>query len=77
MGINSHLAPNGLSLGKCTMPQPAKWALTETVAWAPLPVYALTCICSVEYTKCVEPVFEIIAEPKRRAIRKIRRKDAA
>ena len=36
---------------------------TETVALAPLPVYTLTCICSVEYTKRVEPVFEIIAEP--------------
>src|SRR6266571_2377484 len=28
-----------------------------------LPVYTLTCICSVEYAKRVEPVFEIIAEP--------------
>src|SRR5207253_531366 len=34
----------------------------------PLPVYALTRICSVEYTKRVESVFEIIAEPNRRAI---------
>src|SRR5438270_11095626 len=34
----------------------------------PLPVYTLTRICSVEYTKRVEPVFEIIAEPNRRAI---------
>jgi DNA-binding transcriptional ArsR family regulator len=31
-------------------------------------LYALTRICSVEYTKCVESVFEIIAEPNRRAI---------
>ena len=31
-------------------------------------VYALTRICSVEYTKRVESVFEIIAEPNRRAI---------
>jgi len=30
--------------------------------------YALTRICSVEYTKRVESVFEIIAEPNRRAI---------
>jgi DNA-binding transcriptional ArsR family regulator len=32
------------------------------------PVYALTGICSAEYTKSVESVFEIIAEPNRRAI---------
>jgi len=31
-------------------------------------VYALTRICSVEYMKRVESVFEIIAEPNRRAI---------
>src|SRR5437588_10346892 len=31
-------------------------------------IYTLTRICSVEYTKRVEPVFEIIAEPNRRAI---------
>src|SRR5947208_10630488 len=36
--------------------------------YGPLPVYALTRICSVEYTKRVESVFEIIAEPNRRAI---------
>ncbi len=30
--------------------------------------YALTRICSVEYTKRMESVFEIIAEPNRRAI---------
>jgi DNA-binding transcriptional ArsR family regulator len=30
--------------------------------------YTLTRICSVEYTKRVESVFEIIAEPNRRAI---------
>ena len=34
----------------------------------PLPVYTLTRICSVEYTKSVEPAFEIVAEPNRRAI---------
>jgi DNA-binding transcriptional ArsR family regulator len=38
----------------------------------PLPgppsLYTLTSICSVEYTKRVESVFEIIAEPNRRAI---------
>ena len=41
---------------------------TETVAWAPNLLYTLTSICSVEYTKRVESVFEIIAEPNRRAI---------
>jgi len=40
----------------------------ETGAWAPLPLYTLTRIYSVEYTKRVESVFEIIAEPNRRAI---------
>jgi len=34
----------------------------------PLPIYTFTRICSVEYTKRVESVFEIIAEPNRRAI---------
>jgi DNA-binding transcriptional ArsR family regulator len=33
-----------------------------------LPLYALTCICVPEYTKRMESVFEIIAEPNRRAI---------
>ena len=37
-------------------------------AWRPLPVYALTRICCVEYIKRVESVFAIIAEPNRRAI---------
>jgi DNA-binding transcriptional ArsR family regulator len=32
------------------------------------PLYALTGICSAEYIKSVESVFEIIAEPNRRAI---------
>ena len=40
---------------------------TETVAWA-RPLYALTRICSEKYIKRVESVFEIIAEPNRRAI---------
>ncbi len=34
----------------------------------PLVIYTLTRICSVEYTDGVESVFEIIAEPNRRAI---------
>ena len=38
------------------------------VATRPLLEYALTRICSVEYTKRVESVFEVIAEPNRRAI---------
>jgi len=33
-----------------------------------LPLYALTSICPGEYSKTVESVFEIIAEPNRRAI---------
>ena len=33
-----------------------------------LPLYTLTSICSVKYTKRVESVFEVIAEPNRRAI---------
>ncbi len=41
---------------------------TETVARALLHIYPLTRICSVEYIKRVESVFEIIAEPNRRAI---------
>src|SRR5438477_1915003 len=40
---------------------------SKSVAW-PLPLYTLTRICSVEYIKRVESVFEIIAEPDRRAI---------
>jgi DNA-binding transcriptional ArsR family regulator len=40
---------------------------TETVAW-PNPLYTLTSICYVGYIKSVESVFEIIAEPNRRAI---------
>jgi DNA-binding transcriptional ArsR family regulator len=39
----------------------------STPAWA-FVVYALTRICYVEYIKRVESVFEIIAEPNRRAI---------
>ena len=33
-----------------------------------LPLYTLTSICSVEYMNGVESLFEIIAEPNRRAI---------
>jgi DNA-binding transcriptional ArsR family regulator len=41
---------------------------TATVAWAPNSLYTLTSICLVEYIKRVVSVFEIIAEPNRRAI---------
>ncbi len=41
---------------------------TPTCCLAPSPLYTLTSICSVEYIKRVESVFEIIAEPNRRAI---------
>jgi DNA-binding transcriptional ArsR family regulator len=40
---------------------------TETVVWAPL-VYTLTRIYAVEYMKEMKSVFDIIAEPNRRAI---------
>jgi len=47
-------------------------ASVRTPRLKPLPrlptVYTLTSICSVEYTKSVESVFEVIAEPNRRAI---------
>jgi DNA-binding transcriptional ArsR family regulator len=42
-----------------------RWLLRPRL---PLSVYTLTRICSVEYIKGVESVFEIIAEPNRRAI---------
>ena len=40
---------------------------TGTVG-SPRPLYTLTRICSVAYIKSVESVFEVIAEPNRRAI---------
>ena len=39
-----------------------------TPADVPFPIYALTRICRVEYIWGMESVFEIIAEPNRRAI---------
>jgi DNA-binding transcriptional ArsR family regulator len=39
-----------------------------TTALSPSPLYTFTSICSVEYIKRMESVFEIIAEPNRRAI---------
>jgi DNA-binding transcriptional ArsR family regulator len=41
---------------------------SEKRAGAAAPLYTLTRICSVEYIKSVESVFEIIAEPNRRGI---------
>jgi DNA-binding transcriptional ArsR family regulator len=40
----------------------------DSNCWQDLLVYALTSICSVAYIKRVDSVFEIIAEPNRRAI---------
>ena len=39
-----------------------------TASECPLPVYTLTSICYVEYIRRMESVFEVIAEPNRRAI---------
>ena len=55
------------------MMSPSLWAATAAKpmdATHPLEllIYALTRICSVEYIRSVESVFEIIAEPNRRAI---------
>src|ERR1700755_1672863 len=46
-----------------------KQAVADVINAAPFwPLYALTRICLVEYIRSVESVFEIIAEPNRRAI---------
>jgi len=39
-----------------------------TASWVSVYIYALTSICRVKYIKGMESVFEIIAEPNRRAI---------
>jgi DNA-binding transcriptional ArsR family regulator len=44
-----------------------RWPLRSSLAQRSS-LYTLTSICVVEYTKSVESVFEIIAEPNRRAI---------
>src|SRR5215472_16894113 len=50
-------------------PRPLSLAhLPKISGFARLRPYTLTSICSVEYIKRVESVFEIIAEPNRRAI---------
>jgi DNA-binding transcriptional ArsR family regulator len=41
---------------------PSRWSLMQML------VYALTGICAVRYMNSVESVFEVIAEPNRRAI---------
>jgi len=58
------LPPRNLGISPVSIPHPST---TPFLQWA-LPLYALTRICSAEYTKRVESVFEIIAEPNRRAI---------
>src|SRR3954452_19666594 len=46
-----------------------KWSIPFKVGISnDFSVYALTCIFSVEYIQSMESVFEIIAEPNRRAI---------
>jgi len=50
-------------------PSPTSCSSAATrIRWTRRPLYALTRICSVKYIKRVESVFEIIAEPNRRAI---------
>jgi DNA-binding transcriptional ArsR family regulator len=60
----SGFPPSGTLGSSLTAIARKSWA----AARPPLPVYTLTRICSVEYMKRVESVFEIIAEPNRRAI---------
>jgi len=57
---------NAASPQDCSTAHPR--TTTETIARNFAPKYTLTRICSVEYTKSMESVFEIIAEPNRRAI---------
>src|SRR5258706_4354848 len=58
-----------MSCGRCHHIILQLIALRPMMPWPGLlPVYTLTSICSVEYIKRVESVFEIIAEPNRRAI---------
>ena len=52
------------SIGQC-VPGRHPRTTAETVAWVK---YTLTRICSVEYIKGMESVFEVIVEPNRRAI---------
>jgi len=54
--------------GSWEIPSQNRWRALQNDAWAFSPKYALTRICAVEYIKTMESVFEIIAEPNRRAI---------
>src|SRR5260221_12923276 len=53
-----------------TRPKPIRWCIPRTPAEtvARTLIYTLTRICLVRYIKRMESVFEIIAEPNRRAI---------
>jgi DNA-binding transcriptional ArsR family regulator len=63
-GVGATVVLFNADFTQCVSEQPSE---TATVAWV-LPKYTLTSICYVEYMKRVESVFEIIAEPNRRAI---------
>jgi DNA-binding transcriptional ArsR family regulator len=63
-GVGATVVLFNADFTQCVSEQQSKMA---TVAWV-LPKYTLTRICYVEYMKRVESVFEIIAEPNRRAI---------
>jgi DNA-binding transcriptional ArsR family regulator len=60
----------GLRRDGCSVRSEGPGLLSFHVGWlpGPGPVYTLTRICAVGYIKRVESVFEIIAEPNRRAI---------
>jgi DNA-binding transcriptional ArsR family regulator len=62
--------PDTRVVAVCSSTLGASTKFRDTLAGrvAPLLVYSLTRICFVEYIKGVESVFEIIAEPNRRAI---------
>jgi DNA-binding transcriptional ArsR family regulator len=55
-------------LGAITLVRTQLTAMGPVAPVGPLLKYTLTRICSLEYTKGMESVFEIIAEPNRRAI---------
>src|SRR5258708_39261464 len=66
-GSKSKLRQNDL-LGRCSCSLPSPSAAAGWLRIRVCPTYTLTRICVVEYMKGMESVFEIIAEPKRRAI---------
>jgi DNA-binding transcriptional ArsR family regulator len=65
-----HVNVVGTSNYTTPVARPRSRPVAATVRWGGPACfkYTLTGICSVEYTKRVESVFEIIAEPNRRAI---------